>query len=98
MAAAGRSTYTSPTSPACKGESCACSVSSHKPTGSAWSRDQTIIRRNHPSEVPKTGFNASLKVDYRGSRVTSDGSLILVGELDERLGLEKLIEEHLSSS
>jgi DDE family transposase len=30
--------------------------------------------------------------------VTSDGGLILVRELDERLGLEKLIEEHLSDS
>jgi hypothetical protein len=39
-------------------------------------------------------FNASLKVDFQGSRVTSDGGLILVRELDERLGLEKLIEGH----
>jgi DDE family transposase len=30
--------------------------------------------------------------------MTSDGGLILVRELDERLGLEKLIEEHLSDS
>jgi len=43
-------------------------------------------------------FNASLKVDFQGSRATSDGGLILVRELDERLGLEKLIEEHLSDS
>jgi hypothetical protein len=43
-------------------------------------------------------FNASLKVDFRGSRVTSGGGLILVRELDEQLGLEKLIEEHLSES
>jgi hypothetical protein len=28
--------------------------------------------------------------------VTSDGGLILIRELDERLGLEKLIEENLS--
>jgi hypothetical protein len=28
-------------------------------------------------------FNASLKVDFQGSRVTSDGSLILVRELEE---------------
>jgi hypothetical protein len=41
-------------------------------------------------------FNASLKVDFQGSRVTSNGGLILVRELDERLGLEKLIEEQLS--
>ena len=43
-------------------------------------------------------FNASLKVDFQGSGVTSDGGLILVRELDERLGLEKLIEEHLSDA
>ena len=43
-------------------------------------------------------FNASLKVDFQGSRVTSDGGLILIRELDERLGLEKLIEEQLSDS
>ena len=29
-------------------------------------------------------FNASLKIDFQGSRVTSDGGLILVRELDER--------------
>ena len=28
-----------------------------------------------------------LKVDFQGSQVTSDGGLILVRELDERLGL-----------
>jgi hypothetical protein len=43
-------------------------------------------------------FNASLKVDFQGARVTSPGGLILVRELDERLGPEKLIEEHLSDS
>ena len=32
-------------------------------------------------------FNGLLKVDFQGSRVTSDGGLILVRELDERLGL-----------
>ena len=30
-------------------------------------------------------FNGSLKVDFQGSHVTSDGGLILVRELDERL-------------
>ena len=38
-------------------------------------------------------FNASLKVDFQGSRVTSDGGLILIRESDERLGPEKLIED-----
>jgi len=39
-----------------------------------------------------------LKVDFQGSRVTSDGGLILVRELDERLGLGELIERHLTDS
>jgi hypothetical protein len=43
-------------------------------------------------------FNASLKVDSQGSRVTSDGGLILVRESNERLGLGELIAEHLSNS
>ena len=43
-------------------------------------------------------FNGLLKVDFHGSRVTSDGGLILVRELDERLGLGTLIDEHLSDS
>ena len=43
-------------------------------------------------------FDGSLKVDFQGSRVTSDGGLIRIRELDERLGLGKLIEEHLSDS
>jgi len=52
-------------------------------------------KQNQPFQL---SFNASLKVDFQGSRVTSDGGLILVCELDERLGLEKLIEEQLSDS
>src|SRR6516225_5512947 len=43
-------------------------------------------------------FNASLKIDFQGSRVTSDGGLILIRELDERLGLGDLIAEHLSDA
>jgi len=39
-------------------------------------------------------FNPSLKVDFQGSRVTSDG-LLLVRELDERLGLSALIGENI---
>jgi len=37
-----------------------------------------------------------LKVDFQGSRVTSDGGLLLVRGLDERLGLSELIREHLT--
>ena len=43
-------------------------------------------------------FNGSLKADFQRSHVTSDGGLILVRELDERLGLGELIDEHLSDS
>jgi hypothetical protein len=52
-------------------------------------------KQNQPFQL---SFNTSLKVDFQGSRVTSDGGLILVRELDERPGLEKLIEEQLSDS
>ncbi|MGA2880750.1 MAG: IS1380 family transposase [Bryobacteraceae bacterium] len=41
-------------------------------------------------------FNGFLKVDFQGSRVTSDGGLILVRELDEHLGLGQLIAQHLT--
>jgi len=37
-----------------------------------------------------------LKVDFQGSRVTFDGGLPLVRELDERLGLSELISGHLT--
>ncbi len=50
-------------------------------------------KENKPFQL---SFNGLLKVDFQGSRVTSDGGLILVRELDERLGLGKLIDEHLS--
>lgn len=42
------------------------------------------------------GFNGFLKVTFQGSRVTSDGGLILVRELDEHLGMSQLIERHLT--
>lgn len=40
-------------------------------------------------------FNEFLKVDSQGSLITSDGELLPVRELDERLGLGKLIDEYL---
>ena len=52
-------------------------------------------KQNEPFQL---SFNAALKVDFQGLRVTSDGGLILVCELDERLGLGELIAEHLSDS
>ena len=50
-------------------------------------------KQNQPFQLT---FNASLKIDFQGSRVTSDGGLILVRELDERLGFSKLIGQHLT--
>ena len=52
-------------------------------------------KQNEPFQFT---FNGLLKVAFQGSRVTSDAGLILVRELDERLGLEKLIADHLSDS
>jgi len=43
-------------------------------------------------------FNRFLQVAFQGSRVTSNGGLILVRELDERLGFGELIEEHITDS
>ena len=52
-------------------------------------------RQNGPFQL---SFNTSLKVDFQGSRVTSDGGLILVRELDGRLGFGDLIAQHLTDS
>jgi hypothetical protein len=41
-------------------------------------------------EIEKLSFDSALLVDFQGARVTSDGGLILVRELDERLGLSAL--------
>ena len=45
--------------------------------------------QNQPFQL---SFNRFLRVDFQGSRVTSDGGLLLVRELDERLGLTGLIQ------
>jgi hypothetical protein len=50
---------------------------------------------NRPFQL---SFNSALKVDFQGSRVTSDGGLVLVRELDERLGFGELIARHLADS
>src|SRR5215471_20546853 len=41
-------------------------------------------------------FNGRLRVDFQGARVTSDGGLLPVRELDERLGFGELVERHLT--
>ena len=40
-------------------------------------------------------FNPSLRIDFQGSRITSDGGLLLLRELDERLGLSALISKNM---
>ncbi len=52
-------------------------------------------KQNQPFQL---SFNASLKVDFQGSRVTSDGGLILARERDERLGFGHLVAQHLIDS
>ena len=51
--------------------------------------------QNQPFQL---SFNSSLKVDFQGSRVTSDSGLVLIRELDEHLGLSVLIGRHLIDS
>ena len=51
--------------------------------------------QNRPFQL---SFNSSLRVDFQGARVTSDGGLIVMRELDERLRLSELVERHLSDS
>ena len=48
-----------------------------------------------PNEPFPISFDASLKVDFQRSRITSNGGLVLVGELDERLRFGELIALHL---
>jgi hypothetical protein len=52
-------------------------------------------KQNRPFQL---SFNASLKTYFQGSRVTSDGGLIPVRELDERLGFGELIAQRLTDS
>jgi len=49
--------------------------------------------QNQPFQL---SFNPRLRIEFQGSRVTSDGGLILVRELDERLGVSDLIAQHIT--
>ena len=42
----------------------------------------------------RLSFNPQLRVEFRAATVTSDAGLLLPRELDERLGLDALIERH----
>lgn len=47
------------------------------------------------NQLFQLSFNRCLKVDFQGSGVTSDSGLLLVRELDERLGLSALVTENI---
>src|ERR1700732_3447722 len=49
-------------------------------------------KENQPFQL---SFNPLLRVDFQGSRVTSDSGLLLVRELDERLGLSALMAANI---
>ena len=51
-----------------------------------------------PDAFIHKGLNASLKIDSQGSRVRSDGGLLLVRESDLGSGLGELIAQHLTDS
>ena len=51
--------------------------------------------QNQPFQL---SFNRFLRVDFQGSRVTSDGGLLVVRELDERFGRTGPIQNHLLGS
>ena len=44
----------------------------------------------------RLAFNSQLRVEFRGATVTSDAGLLLPRELDKRLGVDALIEQHLT--
>jgi len=51
-----------------------------------------------PNQSFQLSVNRFLRAAFQGSRVTSDGGLILVRELDERFALSELIGQHLMDS
>src|SRR5881409_1634628 len=44
----------------------------------------------------RLSFNPQLRIEFRGATVTSDAGLLLPRELDRRLGVDALIERHLT--
>src|ERR1019366_5878313 len=49
-----------------------------------------VFMRETENQPFQLSFNASLRVDFQRSRVTSGGGLILIRELDEQLGFGEL--------
>ena len=43
-------------------------------------------------------FNKKLRINFKGAQVTSDGGLLAIRELDEKLGLTKMAEDYLKDN
>ena len=46
----------------------------------------------------RVGFNQKLKIGFKGSQITSDGGLVAIREMDQRLGLTKISGEYLKDT
>lgn len=46
----------------------------------------------------RVGFNKKLRVNFKGAEVTSDGGLLAIRELDEKLGLTEMAGAYLKDS
>jgi hypothetical protein len=47
------------------------------------------------SEGGRFGFDRRVRIEFHGSRISSDGGLLLFRELDDVLGLHELMGDHL---
>jgi hypothetical protein len=50
-----------------------------------------VGEKENKSVLALVQFNGSLKVDFQGSRITSDRSLLLVRDVDGRLGSASIL-------
>ena len=46
----------------------------------------------------RLGFDRRVRLEFHGSKISSDGGLLLFRELDEVLGLHDLMGEHLQDT
>ncbi|MCL5276881.1 MAG: transposase, partial [Deltaproteobacteria bacterium] len=46
----------------------------------------------------RVGFNKKLRVNFKGAEVTSDGGLLAIREMDEKLGLTEMADAYLKDS